>query len=199
MLLVRFGNASSILRHARAVQIGHQLPRVFENGTVSWTPIITKELVMTTGGLYTPLTNAEGQPGDAIVNSDGILVPIYGNEAYGNALYNPAQSRKLFKSWLSQWSDVINNVPCIGAIAPNGTDSFIVALMRKFAQFHHPSTIEADELDANQFICYIATHTAEFETELEMIADYCPELLNTSSSFEQVIFSWPLFQRIHLN
>merc|ERR1712066_619492 len=88
---------------------------------------------------------------------------------------NPAQSRKVFKSWLSQWSHVINHVPCIGAIAPNGTNSVIVGLMRKFAQFHHPSTIEEDELDSNQFICYIATHTAEFETELEMIADYCPE------------------------
>jgi len=187
LLLVKVGNASQILRHESEVSVGDQLPRIASGGDIMWTSIVSKELITTTGGLYAPLLDAGGEPGDMVVGANGIAVPIYGNDARGHALYNPVEGRKLFKLWLRQWGSMIAHMPCLADVPIDGGSSFVVSLIKTFSSTHHPDRLSLDELDPNAFVCYVASHAAEFGHDLEVLISHCPELLNLKFNCNEVI------------
>merc|ERR1712190_672211 len=147
-------------------------------GGTSRNEVVARNLVSSSAGLFVPLIDADGEPGDMVVNAEGVAVPIYGNEAHGHAIYNPIEGRKLFKSWLSHWGQILKQVPCLTEVPVGGTSSFVVSLMSSYAETHHPKSIESDELDPNKFICYVASHIAEFGRDLELLIQKCPALLD---------------------
>lgn len=169
-LMVKDGESGVALKLAEDVGAGDYLAATQPGGQagVSWKKVLSSQSVTATG-LYVPLVKADAGPGDVLVLSDGILVPVYAE--YGG--FSPAQAHQVMMVWEANWQQLLVQHPCLDKVYPGHKMSVAVEILRDFSVLH-PGKLLKEELNPTLMMCHLA--------ETGLLNDSCPELAHADAN-----------------